>query len=81
MATLTVRNLDEETRDALKARGYRNGRSMEAEARIILSNAVRDPEPTDIRGLGTRIHERFKGLEFEVPERSKDLARAADFDE
>jgi plasmid stability protein len=36
----------------VSARGYRNGRSMEAEARIILSNAVRDPEPTDIRGLG-----------------------------
>ena len=81
LATVTVRNLDDETRDALKARGARNGRSMEAEARVILSSALRDPDLSDDRGLGTRIHERFAGLEVEIPERSKDLPRAADFDE
>jgi len=81
MATLTVRNLDDETRDALKARGARNGRSMEAEARVILSAALGEGTQSESRGLGTWIHELFKGLDFEVPERSTDLARAATFDE
>jgi plasmid stability protein len=81
MATLTVRNLDDETRDALKAQGVRHGRSMEAEARVILSSAVRDGTRSESKGLGTWIHELFQGLDFEVPERSTDLARAATFDE
>ncbi|WP_397545227.1 FitA-like ribbon-helix-helix domain-containing protein [Salinibacterium sp.] len=39
--TLTVRNLDSETKDALKALGVEHGRSTEAEARVILASAVR----------------------------------------
>jgi plasmid stability protein len=81
LATLTVRNLDDKTRDALKARGVRNGRSMEAEARAILSRAVDGPESSELRGLGSRIHARFAGLDFEIPARTRDLPRAADFEE
>ena len=40
MATLTIRNLPDETQRALKARAARNDRSMEAEVRDILQNAV-----------------------------------------
>lgn len=40
MATLTVRGLSEQTRRALKERAAKNDRSMEAEARSILDNAV-----------------------------------------
>lgn len=40
MATVTIRNLPEETRRALKARAGARGRSMEAEAREILQHAV-----------------------------------------
>jgi Arc-like DNA binding domain len=36
MATLTVRNLPDEVRDALRVRAAQRGRSMEAEARAIL---------------------------------------------
>ena len=43
MATLTVRNLAPETRKALKERAARNDRSMEAEARAILEDAVGRP--------------------------------------
>jgi antitoxin FitA len=81
MATLTVRNLDDKTRDALKALGVRHGRSMEAEARVILASAVLRGSDSEAGMLGTWIHELFKGLDFEVPERSSDLARAATFDE
>ncbi len=41
MATITVRGLDEQVRDALRRRARRNGRSMEAEARQILADQVR----------------------------------------
>lgn len=41
MATITVRGLKEEVRTALKLRAERNGRSMEAEVRQILSDEVR----------------------------------------
>jgi plasmid stability protein len=40
MATLTIRNLRDATRQALRERAARNGRSMEAEARVILDGAV-----------------------------------------
>lgn len=43
MATLTVRNLSDETRKALKERAACNDRSMEAEARAILDLAVARP--------------------------------------
>lgn len=41
MATITVRNLDDDVQQRLKARAAENHRSMEAEARAILSDAVR----------------------------------------
>lgn len=44
MATLSIRNLPEEVHRALRLRAARHGRSMEAEARQILSEVVR-PRP------------------------------------
>jgi plasmid stability protein len=40
MATLTIRNLPDEVRDGLRVRAAQNGRSMEAEARAVLSEAI-----------------------------------------
>lgn len=40
MATLTIRNLDEEVRRRLKVRAAMHDRSMEAEVRVILAVAV-----------------------------------------
>lgn len=40
MATLTIRNLPEETRRALKARAAEHNRSMEAEVRAILEESL-----------------------------------------
>lgn len=48
MAQLTVRNLDDDTVAALKARAAENGRSAEAEHRQILRCALRnDSTPKD----------------------------------
>ena len=37
MASITIRNLDESTKQALRERAARNGRSMEEEARLLLA--------------------------------------------
>ncbi len=44
MASITIRNLPEETKQRLKQRATHHGRSMEEEARRILDAAVRDVE-------------------------------------
>ena len=61
MATITVRDLDEATRDKLRVRAARNGRSMEAEVREILTYAVA-AEAAESGGLGTRIHAMFADI-------------------
>lgn len=40
MAALTIRNLDDDIRDALRIQAAERGRSMEAEVRAILAAAV-----------------------------------------
>lgn len=40
MATLTIRNVPDSTRDALRIRAAKNGRSMEAELRLIVEGAA-----------------------------------------
>ena len=71
MASITVRNLDEELKRRLRIRAAENGRSMEQEARDILKAAL-DDDVAPERMLGTAIHELFKpfgGVELEIPPR------------
>ncbi|GAA2249026.1 toxin-antitoxin system antitoxin subunit [Herbiconiux moechotypicola] len=63
MATITIRDLNDATRDKLRVRAARNGRSMEAEARSILDHAVA-AEPSDDSGLGTKIRSMFAEIGF-----------------
>ena len=44
MTVLTVRGLSDETRHALKQRARKHGRSMEAEVRRILAEAVQESD-------------------------------------
>jgi plasmid stability protein len=46
MATLNIRNLPDEVHARLRIRAARAGRSMEAEARAILTGACGPEEPT-----------------------------------
>ena len=78
MATLTVRGLDDATKTRLRVRAARHGRSMEAEVRAILEDAL--PSEPAASGLGSRIHARFAaigGVELDLPPR-RELPRAAD---
>lgn len=72
MATLLIRNLDDAVRDKLRVRAAQHGRSMEAEARAILSagavEAENDPaEAGSGAALLTRLREGMppEGVEFE----------------
>lgn len=77
MATLTIRGLDDATKTRLRVRAARHGRSMEAEVRSILEDAL--PSESSPGGLGSRIHARFApigGVELDPPVR-REPPRAA----
>jgi plasmid stability protein len=70
MATITIRNLDDQTKSRLRLRAARHSRSMEEEARTILRLALSVETPaTD---LAAAIGARFRamgGVELEIPPR------------
>jgi plasmid stability protein len=81
MATLTIRDFDDELKARLRVRAAENGRSMEAEVRAILAEVLVRPKPTE--GMGSRIRQRFgdvADVTFEPPARTEP-ARAAAFPE
>jgi plasmid stability protein len=69
MATLTIRNLNEQVKRGLQVMAAINGRSMEAEARALLTEGVVAGLRTETRvaGLGTAIRDRF-APEWTTPE-------------
>lgn len=48
MSTLTIRKVDDDVKHRLQVRAARNGRSMEAEVRAILDEAVSDSVGDDV---------------------------------
>lgn len=67
MATITVRNLDDEVQRRLKRRAARHDRSMEAEARAILSAAVLEG---DLVRTWLEVARELRGEGLDLPERS-----------
>jgi len=61
MAQILVRDVEDDVKERLQRRAARHGRSMEAEVRDILRNAVRE-EAQPRGGLGTEISALFKGI-------------------
>jgi antitoxin FitA len=71
MASITIRNLDDETKERLRVRAAYRRRSMEEEARNILREAL-DAETTLPRNLAAAVHDRFAalgGFDLELPVR------------
>lgn len=71
MASISVRNLDDDVKERLRIRAARHGRSMESEIRLILGEAVREPDEAD--GLFQKMLDRFGevgGVELELPPRA-----------
>jgi antitoxin FitA len=78
MAAVSIRDLDDDVKERLRIRAARNGRSMEAEIRVILAEAVSDPRSS--QDLFTALLDRVgttAGADLDVPPRAT-RARAAD---
>ena len=81
MASLTIRNLDDNIKELLRIEAAHNGHSMEEEARLILRKSLVSVSKS--HGLGSRIHARFAqagGLDLDAPERNAPT-RTVEFDE
>jgi len=71
MASLTIRNLDPQTKAKLRVRAAHRQRSMEEEARNILRTALAEGESAP-RDLSAAIRARFRplgGVALELPAR------------
>lgn len=71
MASLTIRRLEDSTKERLRIRASRRGRSMEAEAREILTLALNE-KPAPEQNLAELLRKRFGrygGVELEIPPR------------
>ncbi len=71
MASITIRNLDDEVKTRLRIRAAEHGRSMEEEARVVLRDAVACEATQEIR-LGTALRDLFSpfgGVELDLPPR------------
>ena len=88
MASLTIHNLDDETKQGLRFRAAAHGVSMEQEARTILRDAVRSPIKagrTEDSGANwyrslRQLIEPYGGFELDIPSRSKDMRELPSFD-
>ena len=72
MASITIRNLDEQTKEQLRVRAAHHRRSMEEEARSILREAVSSSAVTR-RNLAEAVRRRFEplgGCDIELPARA-----------
>lgn len=72
MAMLTIRNLEPALKERLRVRAAQHARSMEAEARDILSQALKPSASPPERNLYDRIRARFAplgGVDLELPPR------------
>jgi antitoxin FitA len=80
MTSITIRNLDESLKAALRVQAATHGRSMEDEARTILRTAL-NKQPTPPANLAAAIRARFAPIGgVELPEVARGPMREpADF--
>ncbi len=79
MGAITVRNIPDDVHQALKVLAAQNGRSTEAEIRMILENAVRPKERLKI-ATELRKFARKHDIELHIEPRTE-LPRIMDFGE
>ena len=81
MASITIRNLDDDVKTQLRIRASTNGRSMEEEARLILREAVGPKAgPKNLAGAIRARFAPFGGVELEIPAR-RPMREPPSFDE
>ena len=71
MASITIRNLDDDVKTHLRVRAAERGRSMEEEARLILREAVdaREAMPKDLAKFTRECFAPLGGVELDIPPR------------
>ena len=70
MASITIRNLDDNVKSMLRVRAAGNGRSMEEGARLILREVVERRSSSDNLADIIRVHfGPSKGVDLELPPR------------
>jgi plasmid stability protein len=79
MASVTIRNLPEETHRALRVRAATHGRSTEAEIRAILESAVRPENRIKLGSLLADIGREVGGVELEI-ERDRTASEPVSFE-
>jgi antitoxin FitA len=73
MASITIRNIDDEVKSRLRLQAAQNNRSMEEEVRIILKEALQI-SPTgsaSLADIAREAVEPYGGFEIELPERDQ----------
>ena len=82
MATLTIRNVEPAVKERLRVRAARNGRSMEAELRAIVAEAVGGERRREV-GLAEAIRRRFAavgGVDDLIPHPEVPVGEPPEFD-
>ncbi len=79
MASVTVRNLSDETHRALRVRAAMHGHSTEAEIRAILDNTVRPDNRIKLGSLLAKIGLEVGGVDLEI-ERDKSPSEPLGFE-
>ena len=64
MASISMRNLPDETYRALKLRATMTGRSTEAEIRLILNQMIQPKQPVKLGSLLTQIGQEIGGVDL-----------------
>lgn len=72
MASLTIRNLEEDTKERLRVRAAHNGRSMEEEAGAILRATVAGVTGADLWARSRALFAGAKGVDLALPSRAVD---------
>jgi antitoxin FitA len=88
MTSLTIRNLDSETKQKFRELAARHGKSMEEEARSMIRAAVNDnptAEPRPKKGESMwdvimELREKYGTFELEIPERKASTREPPSFD-
>lgn len=70
MTAITIRKLPDDVKQRLRLRAAVNGRSMEAEARDILVDALSSPTRTDLSWIERLIEigDELGGVDLEIPQ-------------
>jgi plasmid stability protein len=72
MATLTIRNLEDDVRDKLRIRAAQHGRSMEDEVRVILRGVVSQRSSREVWQRSRELFSGDDGIVLSLPDRADD---------